>query len=82
LRPQRAGAGVLPRLPCSLRRPATKPARVIEVSHSLGGSQAKFRRIAADGVGQLRTIANQPVTYADGFCCKFVGGVQSTRCLQ
>ena len=37
----------------------------IEVSHSLGGSQAKFRRIAADGVGQLRTIADQPVTYAD-----------------
>ena len=29
-----------------------------------GRGQPKLRRIAADGVGQLRTVANQPVAHA------------------
>jgi hypothetical protein len=36
-----------------------------QVSQSLGGSQAELSGIAADGVAQLRAIADQPVTDAD-----------------
>src|SRR6202035_5147486 len=36
-----------------------------QVRHPLGGSQAELGGMAADGVGQLRAIADQPVTNAD-----------------
>src|SRR5665811_314138 len=39
----------------------------IEVSLPPGGCKAELGRIAADGVGQLRAIADQPVTYADQY---------------
>ena len=36
-----------------------------QMRHSLGGGQAEFSGIAADGVGQLRAIADQPIPDAD-----------------
>ncbi len=36
-----------------------------EVSPPLGGCMAELAGIATDGIGQLRAIADQPVTYAD-----------------
>src|SRR5580704_2790263 len=37
----------------------------INVSHSLGGSKTEFRRVAADSIGQLCAIADQPIANAD-----------------
>jgi hypothetical protein len=36
-----------------------------QMRHPLGGGQAELGGIAADGVGQLRTIADQPIPDAD-----------------
>jgi hypothetical protein len=44
------------------KQPAEKRS---QVSHPLGGGQAELSGMAADDVGQLRAIADQPVPYAD-----------------